>query len=141
MISLQKELDYALEKKYISRENGSILVPITGANSALNDDALLARRLLCSVGHKYNCVNRVFSFSKEHNVFQIGHIKLVDESNIINPEGFYNYLTAWFYVDNMMYYVSQAAFFPTPPAWGFSPKVGLTIKWVRLAIIRHLRIT
>lgn len=58
--------------------------------------------------------------------FKVGAIKLVDEANIINPEGFYNYLTAWFYVDNMMYYVSQAAFFPTPSAWGFNPKVAHT---------------
>jgi patched 1 protein len=50
-------------------------------------------------------------------------VKLVDEDEIINPEGFYNYLTGWFNVDNMMYYVSQAAFFPTPPGWGFNPKV------------------
>lgn len=48
-------------------------------------------------------------------------VKLIDDSNIINPEGFYNYLTAWYHVDNMMYYVSQAAFFPNPPAWRFDP--------------------
>jgi hypothetical protein len=47
---------------------------------------------------------------------------LVDADGIVNPEGFYNHLTGWFHIDNMMYYVSQAAFFPTPPPWAFNPK-------------------
>lgn len=51
---------------------------------------------------------------------QIGTVKLVTEE-IINPEGFYNYLTAWFNVDNSMYYVSQASFFPVPPSWQPGP--------------------
>jgi hypothetical protein len=49
--------------------------------------------------------------------FQIGNVRLVDSSDTINNEGFYNYLTAWYNLDNMMYYVSQASFVPTPPAW------------------------
>lgn len=49
---------------------------------------------------------------------------MVDGDQIINPEGFYNYLTGWYNVDNMMFYVSQAAFFPSPPGWGFNPKAG-----------------
>lgn len=41
----------------------------------------------------------------------------MDNDDVINPEGFYNYLTGWYNVDNMMYYVSQASFFPAPPGW------------------------
>uniref|UniRef100_A0A183CG75 SSD domain-containing protein n=1 Tax=Globodera pallida TaxID=36090 RepID=A0A183CG75_GLOPA len=75
-------------------------------NFTLSDDFFLARKLLCSVGHRFNC-------TETHGT------KLIEDGRI-NPKGFYNYLTAWFYQDNMMYYVSQAAFFPTPPTWHFS---------------------
>uniref|UniRef100_A0A914I5P3 SSD domain-containing protein n=1 Tax=Globodera rostochiensis TaxID=31243 RepID=A0A914I5P3_GLORO len=75
-------------------------------NFTLSDDFFLARKLLCSVGHRFNC-------TETHGT------KLIEDGRI-NPKGFYNYLTAWFYQDNMMYYVSQAAFFPTPPPWHFS---------------------
>nr|CDJ92717.1 CRE-PTC-3 protein [Haemonchus contortus] len=44
------------------------------------------------------------------------------ENGIIRPESFYNYLTAWYNVDNMMYYVSQASFQPTPPFWQMGPQ-------------------
>lgn len=54
-------------------------------------------------------------------------VRLIDSKNMINPEGFYNYLTAWFHMDNMMYYVSQASFFPAPPGWAFSLKEDILI--------------
>lgn len=53
---------------------------------------------------------------KPRILLQIGHIKMV-ENGVIRPESFYNYLTAWYNVDNMMYYVSQASFQPAPPYW------------------------
>lgn len=34
---------------------------------------------------------------------------------IVRRDGFYNYLTAWVKLDNMMYYVTQADMFPIPP--------------------------
>uniref|UniRef100_A0AC35FVD7 SSD domain-containing protein n=1 Tax=Panagrolaimus sp. PS1159 TaxID=55785 RepID=A0AC35FVD7_9BILA len=108
LISLQEELDKGFEKGVIDKNNGSLYIRST-TDERINDEMLLARRLVCSYGAKYNCEGR------------ISMVKLVDESGIINPEGFYNYLTAWYHVDNMMYYVSQAAFFPTPPPWGFDP--------------------
>lgn len=80
----------------------------------------MARRLVCSYGTKFNCSGRISS------------VKLVQDG-VINPEGFYNYLTAWFNADNMMYYVSQAAFFPTPPGWAFKDVsfFGLSLKGKR----------
>uniref|UniRef100_A0AC34F9K9 SSD domain-containing protein n=1 Tax=Panagrolaimus sp. ES5 TaxID=591445 RepID=A0AC34F9K9_9BILA len=108
LISLQTELDKGFEKGVIDPINGSLYIRST-TDERINDEMLLARRLVCSYGKKYNCTGR------------INMVRLVDDSGIINPEGFYNYLTAWYHVDNMMYYVSQAAFFPTPPSWGFDP--------------------
>uniref|UniRef100_A0A915DZN8 SSD domain-containing protein n=1 Tax=Ditylenchus dipsaci TaxID=166011 RepID=A0A915DZN8_9BILA len=81
---------------------------VTGKNrTQVSDQVLLAKRLLCSYGTTYNCTGRL-------------GLKLIDpESSLIRVDGFYNYLTAWFYTDNMLYYVSQASFFPTPPPWAF----------------------
>lgn len=98
--SLQDALERDTEKGLID--------PMTGANFKGKPkpslEAQIARRLICSYGHTYNCTGR------------IGHIKMV-ENGVIRPESFYNYLTAWYNVDNMMYYVSQASFQPAPPYW------------------------
>ena len=103
----------------------------------LNEDARIAYRLICSFGTKYNCAGRVrftiisnalvvnnqtncpaiSNFSISIVFVQVGFKRLVDSSNTINYDGFYNYLTAWYNADNMMYYVSQASFFPAPPKW------------------------
>ncbi|CAD5211462.1 unnamed protein product [Bursaphelenchus okinawaensis] len=104
--SIQKELDKGIKEKFIDPVTGNF----TWNDRRVTDDMRLARRLLCSYGNKFNCTGR------------IGVVKLIESDDTINPEGFYNYLTGWFNIDNMMYYVSQAAFFPSPPRWGFSPK-------------------
>ncbi|KAL6736819.1 hypothetical protein Aduo_007125 [Ancylostoma duodenale] len=103
-----ESLDNALEKEL----KAGNLDPVTGKPVKGKDkpspESLIARRLVCSYGHNYNCTGR------------IGHIKMV-ENGIIRPESFYNYLTGWYNVDNMMYYVSQASFQPTPPFWQMGP--------------------
>uniref|UniRef100_A0A0N5AYX8 SSD domain-containing protein n=1 Tax=Syphacia muris TaxID=451379 RepID=A0A0N5AYX8_9BILA len=101
--SLQTHVDQAIEKGLIDPKNGSIIT-----TNGLSDEAKIAHRLLCSYGNHYNCTGRV------------GHIRLVDDNGIINPDGFYNYITGWYNVDNMMYYVSQASFFPLPPYWSYT---------------------
>lgn len=52
-------------------------------------------------------------------------VKLIDENEVINRESFYNYLTAWYNIDNMMYYVSQGQIFPQPLPWAFNKTVSL----------------
>ncbi|CAI4232828.1 unnamed protein product [Auanema sp. JU1783] len=105
-----ESLDTALANEL---KNGT-MDPITGlpvkGQPKPAPEAMIARRLVCSVGQQYNCTGR------------IGNIKLVSDDGIINPEGFYNYLTGWYNVDNMMYYVSQASFFPVPPGWAMGPE-------------------
>lgn len=61
----------------------------------------------------------------------------MDENGRINPDGFYNYITGWYNVDNMMYYVSQASFFPNPPAWALT-KVTPTLCFHFVAVYLHL---
>uniref|UniRef100_A0A1I7XEC2 SSD domain-containing protein n=1 Tax=Heterorhabditis bacteriophora TaxID=37862 RepID=A0A1I7XEC2_HETBA len=98
-------LDEALNKEIIAGNMDALTgMPVKGKNKPA-PEALIARKLVCSYGDKYNCSGR------------IGSVRLVSSDGIINPEGFYNYLTAWYNVDNMMYYVSQASFFPVPPSW------------------------
>ncbi|KAK6031130.1 hypothetical protein OSTOST_02721 [Ostertagia ostertagi] len=76
-------------------------------------ESMIARRLICSYGHTYNCTGRVGlspqSWSRRYNS---------TESSI--------YITdAWYNTQNMMYYVSQASFQPTPPSWQMGPHEGV----------------
>uniref|UniRef100_A0A914C2L8 SSD domain-containing protein n=1 Tax=Acrobeloides nanus TaxID=290746 RepID=A0A914C2L8_9BILA len=104
-IVLKGPIDIPHQQKLIENLRNDIDLEFKKLLPKINNVAMLARRLVCSVGNEYNCT-------------RVGRIKLVDDG-IINPDGFYNYLTGWFHVDNMMYYVSQAAFFPTPLPWTF----------------------
>lgn len=101
--SLEVHLDTAMKDGKIDVKSGEVK-----PGQKLTDEAKIARRLLCSYGNIYNCTGR------------IGKVRLVDENGRINPDGFYNYITGWYNVDNMMYYVSQASFFPNPPAWALT---------------------
>lgn len=76
-----------------------------------SDETKLAFRLICQEGSTPNC---------DRN----GNVRLFEDvwdteaganATIIRRDGFYNYLTAWYKIDNMMYYVTQADFYPTPP--------------------------
>ncbi|KAL3113722.1 hypothetical protein niasHT_016011 [Heterodera trifolii] len=105
--SLQSSLDRAAKIGIFPDDDlKKMAADALARNFTLSDDFLLARKLLCSAGQRFNCT-------------EMRGAKLIEDGRI-NPRGFYNYLTAWFYQDNMMYYVSQAAFFPTPLPWHFS---------------------
>ncbi|KAF8360665.1 ptc-1, partial [Pristionchus pacificus] len=102
LMSIQNQTDQAIARGQIDVATASI----HHSNSTkISDAALTGFKLLCSHGEKYECMGRV------------GKVRLVDATGVINPDGFYNYLTAWFNQDNMMYYVTQASFFPNPPSW------------------------
>uniref|UniRef100_A0A915HYU9 Uncharacterized protein n=1 Tax=Romanomermis culicivorax TaxID=13658 RepID=A0A915HYU9_ROMCU len=86
---------------------------IKGAFNESNEDSLkpsrmgkIARKLMCSFGDKTDCS-------------RIGKIRLVDKDGLVNEDGFYNYLTAWYNLDQMTYYVTQANFQPTPPPFDY----------------------
>lgn len=40
-------------------------------------------------------------------LLQVGKIRMVTDQGVIREDAFYNYVTGWYNVDNMMYYVSQ----------------------------------
>ncbi|CCD72979.1 Protein patched homolog 3 [Caenorhabditis elegans] len=110
-----QSLDMALEKDLAAGKfdltNGN---PIKVNGEKPSPESMIAARLVCSFGTNYNCDGR------------LGKMKMV-ENEVINPEGFYNYLTGWFNVDNMMYYVSQASFYPTPPGWEYNEKLAKVV--------------
>ncbi|VDN02911.1 unnamed protein product [Thelazia callipaeda] len=122
--TLQHKLDQAVDSGLVSSEISQSFFSIdssTGAVVGENPDFLgeseklpadvsIAYRLACSYGFTYNCTGR------------IGTIRFVDESGTINVESFYNYLTAWYNSDNMMYHVSLASFIPSPPKWSVEDK-------------------
>uniref|UniRef100_A0A5S6QE31 SSD domain-containing protein n=1 Tax=Trichuris muris TaxID=70415 RepID=A0A5S6QE31_TRIMR len=96
LVSLQVKFDADWTNGYINR---------TGAvDSLVSQDAKLAYKLICNKGDELDCS-------------RVGTVRLVDADGFINPDGFYNYLTAWFNTDQMSYYLSQASFHPTPPIW------------------------
>ncbi|CAI5442115.1 unnamed protein product [Caenorhabditis angaria] len=100
LISIQEGFDQEMATgEAFDLETGEII----GKN--VSEDARIAHALICSKGNVFECKGR------------IGTVRLVDKSGVIHQDAFYNYLTAWFNVDHMMYYVSQASFFPTPPKW------------------------
>lgn len=71
-----------------------------------HDDTILAYKLMVNVGDK---IDRS----------RIGRTQLVRDG-VINPVLFYNCLTAWYHMDSMTYYVSQANFKPIPwPDWQY----------------------
>lgn len=97
MFNWLKSLQKALDKEIASGN----LDPKTGANKTeITDQALFAKRLLCSYGTIYNCTGRVYACICSHKyinlLFQLA-MRLVenDKNHIIRADGFYNYLTAW----------------------------------------------
>uniref|UniRef100_A0A8R1DMA1 SSD domain-containing protein n=2 Tax=Caenorhabditis japonica TaxID=281687 RepID=A0A8R1DMA1_CAEJA len=111
-----KSLDKALAKDLAAGKfdltNGN---PIKVNGEKPTPESMIAARLVCSFGTTYNCDGR------------LGKIRMVDENDVIRPDGFYNYLTGWFNVDNMMYYVSQASFYPAPPGWEYNEKMAKVV--------------
>uniref|UniRef100_A0A0N5AWE3 SSD domain-containing protein n=1 Tax=Syphacia muris TaxID=451379 RepID=A0A0N5AWE3_9BILA len=111
---LQATFEQAIEQRKIDEQVFmNMSSDVSSISSNLTERELLALRLICSYGNTFNCNNRV------------GKIRLVDASNTINVEGFYNYVTAWYNLDSIMYHVSQASFIPPPPRWTDENTTGL----------------
>ena len=75
-----------------------------------SDEAILAYKLLVQTGHVDNPIDKSL----------ITHVRLVDNSGIINPRAFYNYLSAWSTNDALAYGASQANLRPVPKQWVFT---------------------
>ncbi|KAI1727848.1 patched family domain-containing protein [Ditylenchus destructor] len=105
MFNWLKSLQNAIDKEIASGN----LDPKTGVNKTeITDQALFAKRLLCSYGTTYNCTGRLALRLIEN-----------DKNHIIRADG-YN-------TDSMMYYVSQAAFFPAPPGWAYDKHISALV--------------
>jgi len=82
-----------------------------GWTEKATDDAVLAYKLLVQTGHVDYPVDKSL----------LRNTRLVDDG-IINPNAFYNYLSAWYSNDAMAYSYSQATLVPTPKEWFHDPK-------------------
>ncbi|EDO48180.1 predicted protein, partial [Nematostella vectensis] len=82
-------------------------VTYEGWRENASDYGILGYKLLSQTGNPDMPINRT----------QVRSIRLVDESGIIRPASFYNYLTAWMNVDTMGYTASQAFIKPEAVNW------------------------
>ena len=71
------------------------------------EEGILAFKLMVQTGH----VDYPVDFTLQ------SRNRLVDEHGIINPNAFYNYMTAWYSNDAMAYSFSQASIVPKPREW------------------------
>lgn len=76
-----------------------------------SDNAVLAYKLLIQTGD----LDRPIDMSR------VLTARLVDESGVVDPYAFYNYLTAWVYNDPLAYDISQATIRPMPKEWYYVP--------------------
>ena len=77
-----------------------------GWKEGASDDAILAYKLLVQTGHVDYPIDKSL----------LGRTRLVTDG-IINPNAFYNYLSAWYSNDAMAYSYSQASLVPEPKKW------------------------
>ncbi|XP_050403061.1 protein patched homolog 1 isoform X2 [Patella vulgata] len=75
------------------------------------DDGILAYKLLVQTGN----------LDRPNDKEMIFKNRLVNEKGIINPDAFYNYLTAWAATDVIAYTSSMADFKPEPNSWLHDP--------------------
>ena len=75
-------------------------------------DGILAYKLLVQTGHVDYPVDETLLLRN----------RLVDSHGMINPRGFYNYLTAWYNMDASTYTYSQVNIIPLPKDWHHDPR-------------------
>ena len=93
------------------KDVASGLLDEEGWKEGASDDAILAYKLLVQTGHVDYPIDKGL----------LGRTRLVSDG-IINPNAFYNYLSAWYSNDAMAYSYSQATLVPEPKQWFHDPK-------------------
>ena len=119
LVRLQDAFDKDLSAGYIDEE---------GWRKEASDDGVMAYKLLVQTGHVDYPVDKS----------QLRSTRLVD-NDVINPAGFYNYLSAWYSNDAMAYSFSQANIVPTPKSW-FSDRTDYNLKIPKSKPIRFAQI-
>jgi patched 1 protein len=102
LTKLQAAYDSDLAKGLVNEE---------GWMEGASDDTILAYKLIVQTGH--------VDYPIDKGLLQ--HTRLVTDG-IINPNAFYNYLSAWYSNDAMAYSYSQASLVPEPKEWFHDPK-------------------
>ncbi|XP_052888591.1 protein patched isoform X2 [Anopheles moucheti] len=102
LINLQRAFDRDYREGRITQERW-----YTNASN----DAILAYKLLVQTGHVDNPIDKSL----------VTQVRLVDSEGVINPEAFYNYLSAWAWNDVLAYGASQGNLRPEPREWFHTP--------------------
>ncbi|KAH7935128.1 hypothetical protein HPB52_004477 [Rhipicephalus sanguineus] len=95
---LQKAFDRDWERGCITREQWF---------PNASDEGVLAYKLLVQTGRPDNPIDKKL----------IPKGRLVDDEGLVNPKGFYNYLSAWASNDALAYSASEANLRPEPRQW------------------------
>uniref|UniRef100_A0A182SC17 SSD domain-containing protein n=2 Tax=Neocellia TaxID=44535 RepID=A0A182SC17_9DIPT len=102
LLNLQRAFDRDYREGRITQERWY-------ANAS--NDAILAYKLLVQTGHVDNPIDKSL----------VTQVRLVDSEGVINPEAFYNYLSAWAWNDVLAYGASQGNLRPEPREWFHTP--------------------
>ncbi|XP_064624757.1 protein patched homolog 1-like isoform X2 [Lineus longissimus] len=102
LLGLQKAFDKDVAKNYITKN---------GWSTNASDDGILGYKLLVQTGDIDSPIDKE----------QVMTNRLVSKNNIINPNAFYTYLTAWHSNDAMAYDASQALLHPIPKQYYHEP--------------------
>ena len=119
LLRLQTALDKDISAGHIDEE---------GWKPEASDDGILGYKLIVQTGHVDSPVDKSL----------LRYRRLVQD-DIINPDGFYNYLSAWYSNDAMAYSYSQASIVPTPKNW-FSDRSDYNLRIPKSKPIRFAQI-
>lgn len=95
-----------LQKAFDRDWNNGCITQERWYNNA-SDEGILAYKLLVQTGYVENPVDKSL----------IMQTRLVNNEGLINPDAFYNYLSAWVCNDALAYSASQANLKPEPKSW------------------------
>ncbi len=104
------------------------LIDEEGWKKNASDDGILAYKLLVQTGH--------VDFPVDKSLLRTERLVI---NGMINPSGFYNYLSAWYSNDAMAYSFSQGSIVPTPKSW-FSDRTDYNLKIPKSKPIRYAQI-
>lgn len=98
-------------QKAFDRDWANGCITQEGWHNNATDEGIVAYKLLVQTGYIENPIDKSLTVQS----------RLVNNQGIINPDAFYNYLSAWVCHDALAYSASQANLKPEPRSWCHVP--------------------
>ncbi|XP_033636690.1 protein patched homolog 1-like isoform X1 [Asterias rubens] len=95
-----------MQREFDKDKKGNAIIFNNWYNNA-SEKGVLAYKMLIQTGNPVQ--------PTDYNRFTLE--RLVDDHGVINPDGFYHYLTVWYNSDTFSYSATQAMLHPTPTSW------------------------